>query len=313
MGRFLAVAAVLLFWTCVSVAQSSIPFKRVGQHLIVVQGSLGGIAKRNLVLDTGAYPSIVDVSVARKLHINGQQEVLDAVNHRLSRPVVVVPSVEVGPIHATELRAMTADLSAVSRAFGVRIDALIGLDVLQRASFLVDYRSREIFFTEFEPLPYSVPFRLSNGLLMVDLETGSGSLRMLVDTGAQSTLLLGTRLKSILASRGSTREFTNLGGNFRLREVTLERVQLGDIDLGSQAVYAEESPGLPAYPFDGFLSTVQFDRIAFNFERRTFSWSTHDQVNRPVHLAQHGGNAAFASVLSEGLADIGSASLGRVP
>jgi predicted aspartyl protease len=313
MGRCAAVAVALL-WSGLSVAQARIPFKRVGEHLIVVQGTLGGLSRRNLVIDTGAYPSIIDTAVARKLHISGQREELDAVNHRLSRPVVTVPSVELGPIHAQSVRAMTADLSAASEAFGLRIDALIGLDVLERASFLVDYRRREIVFGDFEPLPYSAPFHLSSGPLTVDLGTDSGELRMLVDTGAQSTLLLGSRVKSILASRGSSHEFANLGGNFTLREVTLEGVQLGTSDLGSQAVYVADSSRLPAYPFDGFLSTVQFEKIAFDFERRTFSWSAREQANRLVHLAQRGGKAAaLVGALSAGLSDAEPGGLGRVP
>ncbi|HMK20719.1 MAG TPA: aspartyl protease family protein, partial [Terriglobales bacterium] len=122
MHRYIVVAVLLA--GCASAAQSSIPFKRAGEHLIVVQGSLGDLAKRNLVIDTGAYPSIVDTAVARKLHISGQREELDAVTHKLSRPVVILPSVDLGPIHASAVRAMTADLSAASRVFGIRIDAL---------------------------------------------------------------------------------------------------------------------------------------------------------------------------------------------
>jgi len=294
MHRYIVVAVLLA--GCASAAQSSIPFKRAGEHLIVVQGSLGDLAKRNLVIDTGAYPSIVDTAVARKLHISGQREELDAVTHKLSRPVVILPSVDLGPIHASAVRAMTADLSAASRVFGIRIDALIGMDVLRGTNFLVDYRARSIHFGQFEPLPAAVPFSGTGPLLTVDLLSDSATIRMLVDTGAQSTLLLASRLHHDLPQRGREREFTNLGGAFRLREVTLAAVQLGNVDLGSQAVFVEDSPDLPAYPFDGFLSTIQFDQIAFDFERQTFSWMAHGSRERVLRLAQH--RAISAPILS---------------
>jgi len=286
MGRFrIAVITLLLSGACL--AQSNMPFKLLGEHLIVVQGSLGDLQKRNLVIDTGAYPSIIDTGIARKLHISGHSEELDAVNHKLSHPVVMVSSIDVGPIHAHGVRAMTADLSAASQAFGLRIDALIGLDVLQHASFRIDYRAKRIFFSEVETLPFSVPFRWTEGMLTISLQANSGTLRMLVDTGAQSTLLLAPKL--VVSRRGHDREFANLGGNFSLREVKLESVQLGDFELGSQAVYVSDAPDLPPYPFDGFLSTIQFEQIAFDFQRHTFSWKLRDSRKRQVHLAMHGG------------------------
>ena len=308
MGRFrIAVITLLLSGACL--AQSNMPFKLVGEHLIVVQGSLGDLQKRNLVIDTGAYPSIIDTGVARKLHIAGHSEELDAVNHKLSRPVVVVSSIDVGPIHAPGVRAMTADLSAASQAFGTRIDALIGLDVLQHASFRIDYRTKRIFFSDVETLPYSVPFRWNEGMLSISLQANSGTLRMLVDTGAQSTLLLAPQLA--VSRRGHDREFANLGGNFSLREVKLESVQLGDFDLGSQAVYVSDAPN--SYPFDGFLSTIQFEQIAFDFERRTFSWTVRNSREHQVHLAMRKGTLApTLSALSTGFAGSTSDS-GQLP
>ena len=310
MGRYgIAVITLLLGGACL--AQPNMPFKLVGEHLIVVQGSLGDLQKRNFVIDTGAYPSIIDTGVARKLHIAGHTEELDAVNRKLSRPVVTVPSVDIGPIHAQGVRAMTADLSAASQAFGARIDALIGLDVLQHSSFRIDYRAKRIFFSEVETLPYSVPFHWNKGMLTISLQASSGTLRMLVDTGAQSTLLLAPQLA--VSSGGHNREFANLGGNFTLREVNLESVQLGEVELGSQAVYVSDAPDLPPYPFDGFLSTIQFAQIAFDFPRHTFSWKLRDSRKGQVHLAMHKGTLApTLSALSTGFA--GSTSIsGQLP
>ena len=44
-----------------------LPFKICGQQLIVVQGSIGQLEKRNFVIDTGAYPTVIDRELAGKL------------------------------------------------------------------------------------------------------------------------------------------------------------------------------------------------------------------------------------------------------
>jgi len=88
-------------------------------------------------------------------------------------------------------------------------------------------------------------------------------------------------------------------------------VQLGNFDLGAQAVYVSDAPNLPPYPFDGFLSTIQFEQIAFDFERHTFSWSTRNASNHTVHLAQRGEKAAaMVGALSAGLSNGEPAGMG---
>ena len=60
------------------------PIKLYQGYLIIVQGRLGDLEKRNLVIDTGAYPSILSRDVAKKLRLSGHQEELRVVDHNLS-------------------------------------------------------------------------------------------------------------------------------------------------------------------------------------------------------------------------------------
>jgi hypothetical protein len=303
----LSLSCALLFSCSAGMAQSSsvqhvVPLKLYGQHLIVVQGSIGSFEKRNLVVDTGAYPSIIDRGLAKKLHLSGPGEQLDAVDHTLTRPAVLVPSVDVGPIHVTGLHSLVDDLSAVSERFGVRIDALIGLDVLGHSSFRIDYGARKIYFGPVDPLPSSVPFEKTDSMMCVDLRVGRGSVRLLVDTGAQNLLLFGSRVSWLSTRTRRTSEFTNLGGNLTLREISLDVLQLGDTDLGSQPIFVSDATNLPAYRFDGFLATAQFQQIAFDFERREFSWMTKNTRLDQVRLAAESGTSpADGTGFAEGL------------
>jgi len=294
-------------WAQPNLIEQVVPLKLYGQHLIVVRGSVGSLGKRNLVIDTGAYPSIIDRALVKKLHLSGHAEELDAVDRTVTRPAVVVPSVDVGPIHVTAVRTLVDDLSAASERFGVRIDALIGLDVLSHSSFRIDYETKQIFFGVVDPLPSSVPFEIAGSMICVDLRAGGRSLRLLVDTGAENVLLLGPRVSWLSAVPRRTREFTNLGGNFRLREISLDGLQLGDTNVAGQPVFVSDAADMPAYPFDGFLSTARFRQIAFDFERRRFSWMTSDSRRNQIHVAADAPTSpAYVATFEEGILRSGS-------
>lgn len=285
-GWLLSIAWVL---TCSAVFGESysvegvLPFKMGGQQLILVQGSIGSLKRRNLVIDTGAYPTVVDREVASQLALTGRWEELDAVDRTVSGMAVVLPEVAVGPIRATRVRSLVQDLSDVSRRAGVRVDALVGLNVLARSSFLIDYDTKRIFFGRIAPLPNNVPFYLANARLCVDLQAGSRSLRMLVDTGAEKVMLLASHVPWLPRS-DRARAFTNLGGSFVLQEVRLDALQLGDTSLNSEPVYVS-ARDMPIYSFDGFLSTIQFRQVAFDFERDLFGWVSRDERRDRARVA----------------------------
>jgi len=261
--------------------ESALPLQLYAQHLIVVQGSIWSLGKRNLVIDTGAYPSIIDRSIARKMKLSGPEENLDAVNQTLKRVAVLVPSVDLGPIHSTNVRTLVDDLSPISQELGLRIDALIGMDVLSHSSFRIDYVSKRIFFGPVMPLPSSAPFENVDSMICVALRMGRQTLRLLVDTGAEKTLLFGTHVSELSGRSQPAREFHNLAGRFTLRQIRLQNLELGDTDVAEQPIFISDAAKLPPYQFDGFLSTLQFQQIAFDFERQEFSWMTKDRrVNR---------------------------------
>ncbi len=298
-----ALSAVLLFscsagWAQQSARTQVLPLKLYRHHMIVVQGSIGSLEKRNLVIDTGAYPSIIDRAVAEKLQLFGHAEELDVVNQTVKRIAVVVPSVAVGGIQVSGQHFLVDDLSAVSRELGVRIDGLIGLDVLSRRSFRIDYAAKKIYFGPVAPLPFSAPLEVIDAKFCLRLQAGRGALHLLIDTGAENTLLFGSRLPWLTLNSRRSQEFTNLAGRFALREISLDELQLGDVNLSAQPIYVSEGNNLPPYQFDGFLSTSEFEQIAFDFERHEFSWMTKDR--KRVRVAAGSADAPPYVALSAG-------------
>ncbi|HST09727.1 MAG TPA: retropepsin-like aspartic protease [Terriglobales bacterium] len=304
MGRHIsfALSLVLLFscapvWARTGTSEYIMGFKIYGQQLIVVQGSIGLLERRNFVIDTGAYPTVIDRDVAEKLSLSGHREELDTVDRTVSGMAVAIPQIDVGPIHATQVRSLVQDLSDVSRRAGLRIDALVGLDVLAHSSFRIDYAAKKIVFGPIDPLPSSVPFHLANGKFCVDLQAGSKQVRMLVDTGAEKVMLIGSHVPW-LSHSDRARAFTNLGGSFALREVRMDTLQLGDTDLNTEPVYVSDRQ-IAIYSFDGFLSTIQFRQIAFDFERGEFGWIPMNEKKNRVHVASKAkSKPPFASALA---------------
>jgi predicted aspartyl protease len=295
-----------LLFTCAAVSARSntpvnvLPFKIYGQQLIVVQGSIGSLEKRNLIVDTGAYPTVIDAAIAQKLSLSGHREELDAVDRTVSSMAVIVPGVEIGPVHATNVRSLVQDLSDVSRRAGLRIDGLIGIDVLSRSSFVIDYGAKKISFGPIHGFLSSIPFAVANGKLCVDVHAGENSVRLMIDTGAEKLVLFGSHVPW-LPSSDRARAFTNLAGSFVMQEVRLDTLQLGDTNLGAEPVYVSARP-IPIYSFDGFLSTIQFRLVAFDFERNQFGWITKEERKHRVNVASKSkGTPPFAAALANRL------------
>jgi predicted aspartyl protease len=308
MGRhiFSALSLGLLFicsavWARSNTPVNVLPFKIYGQQLIVVQGSIGSLEKRNFIIDTGAYPSVIDRDLAEKLSLSGHLEELDAVDRTVSSLAVTLPEIEVGPVRATNVPSLVQDLSEVSRRVGIRIDALIGLDVIAHSSFVIDYEAKKITFGPVDPMPSSVPFVLANNKLCVDLQAGEKSVRLMIDTGAEKLVLLASHVPWIPHS-DRARTFANLGGTFVMHEVRLDTLQLGDTSLSAQPVYLSTRE-IPIYSFDGFLSTIQFKQVAFDFKRMEFGWVLKQDHKKGVHVASKSkGTPPFAAALAHQLA-----------
>lgn len=255
-------------------ARQVVPAKIYSGYVVVIQGSIGSLNKRNFAIDTGAYPSIVDRELAHKLHLPTQNAELRVVDHNMNSELTSLPSLRVGPIQLAGLPVIVQDLSELSRTFGVRLDALIGLDVLARSSFRIDYRDKQVVFGRVDPLPLTAPIIWVNSMACVDVQVDNHPTRLLVDTGAASLLLFAKRLPWAAATSGRPRPYSNLGGNFQLNRVEARSLSVAGNDLGANPVFVSGTQNMSAYPFDGLLATgaMPFRQIAFDFERFELSW-----------------------------------------
>ena len=253
----------------------TVPVKLFNDHVIVVQGSIGSMEKRNLVIDTGAYPSVIDTPVVKKLGLPGQAGEMRVVAFTLKAESVVVPNIRIGPLDVHNIRVVARDLTGLSEQLGVRVDGLIGLDVLANANFRVDYATRILVFGPPVRLSSVAPIRKALGMACLDVRMNGQPQLLLLDTGAADLVLFADRapwLPRIL--RGGELESTNLGGSIPMRAVMMNQFEVGGQALGSREVYVSAPKNMSPYPFDGMFSptALQFRQIAFDFDHQLFSW-----------------------------------------
>jgi predicted aspartyl protease len=256
-----------------------VTFKLYSDYIVVVQGTIGNIPKRNLVIDTGAYPSVIDRDLARKLGLAGHKGPMRVVEQTLAAESVWLPELEIGSIRSQNTRAVVQDLGPISREFGVRVDAMIGLDVLAHRSFRIDYKRRTIVFGRVDTLSWSAPMQQPSGMACIDVRVGGRLQRLLLDTGAGGFLLFANRAGWVPRNAGYLRQSTNLGGSFTLRQIKANNVVVGEQNLGDREILISDADNMSVYPFDGLLApaALGFRQIAFDFDRGIFSWETSDR------------------------------------
>ena len=282
MGRstLLSCLSVVLLCSALSVAETNsqfdhvVPAKIYNGYLVVVQGSIGNLEKRNLAIDTGAFPSIIDQDLARKLHLEGQEGELRVVERNLKSRAVFVPTLQIGPLRATNLRVMSQDLTPISEAFHVRIDALIGLDLLVHTSFRIDYAAKQVVFGPVDPMPFTAPMKWTDSMICVDLNVNSRPTHLLVDTGAASLLLFAERVPWAREITDDTVGYRNIGGQFRLRRINAKSIELAGTNLGPSSVFVSEAHNMSPFHFDGLLATgvLPVRQITFDMDRQQFGW-----------------------------------------
>lgn len=254
-----------------------VPFKLYQAHLIVVQGSVGSLPQLNFVIDTGTYPTAVDTRIANRLRLAGWAHKLALFEQNIDVRLAVLPSLQLGPIRAESVPVVIQDLSPLKEASGVRVDAIVGLDVLSLSSFSIDYRSKRITFGPIESSPFGVPFDTGPPILTVQLRIQDEPVRLLVDTGTADLVLFECQLRGRVHELpfSTTKLLRNSTGKaLEMTEVWLPGLRLGTTSFGIQEALSAADNTDCDRPFDGVVGIPHLGLkwVAFDFEHGTFSW-----------------------------------------
>jgi Aspartyl protease len=255
--------------------QVKLPIRLYWDYLAIVEGSIGNRKKLNFLLDTGAYPSVVDQKIAASLGLTKQEGRVNLSNKSVQTHLVVLPSLLLGPLRVESLPVLTEDLSFFQKAIGHKVDGIVGLDVLRKSSFTINYRNREILFGPVEAMTLSAPFDTDTPVVTIRMNLQNQKLRLVVDTGGPDLMLFQSRgLDSTGFQSLGTENVSDVSGTFQRRKVRIPEVFLGKEPIGAQVAFVVDDRKDDGDDFDGVLGMKgpQLWKIAFDFEHRRFYW-----------------------------------------
>ncbi|MGB8535192.1 MAG: retropepsin-like aspartic protease [Acidobacteriaceae bacterium] len=244
-------------------------------YLIVVRGSAGPRKDLNFLLDTGVSYTVLDRRLARKLRLHELPGVLAGVNGRVAAGRAIAPSLQIGPARRENLSVMIEDLSCFDKALPVRIDAVIGLDVVGQGAFEIDYSSRRINFGPLPSLKNTLRLRMSGGLPLVDAELDETPVHLVLDTGASSLILFEPKTATqakISAAEHSAKSM----GEFEGKPVWLSSLKLGQAEFQQEAAFlVPRGGGIEDRDFDGLVSPalLGITKVAIDLDQGVVAFS----------------------------------------
>jgi hypothetical protein len=255
---------------------NELPIQLCRDYLVVVEGLIGTLEKLTFIVDTGTYPSIIDQRIATALGLSEREGKAVLVGQSVQAKLATVPFVGVGPVRVELVPVLVQDLSSLQKTLGLRVDAIIGLDVLGKNSFSINYKTKKLRFGPMGRSRSTVSFETGQPLITVDAQLRDRRVRLLVDTGAAALLLFQSQLKDPISplTRKAARANNVGGGDFQLQPVLIPDMRMGKEELGPQTGFVVAGQRDEEQNFDGLLSMrgLHLEEIGFDFENRRIGW-----------------------------------------
>jgi len=261
-----------------------VPFHLVDGWAIVLEGTLAGIPRCKIMIDTGAVPSAINSKLAMQLGLAGSFEKLSALNRSVDAQRLRVHELRIGPVSVEALDMLAVDLVRIEQRLGTRIDAIVGLDFLASRNFRLDYRHKKLVFDSKEDLdgasatPFEIRHEAGGTYILIPLKSGRQQLQILLDTGTKDLTLFDGRLGGMrrhLRALGKDFNIT-AGGRDPLAVVEMESVNVGPVSRGKQKAFVLATSEEDIRGFDGIVGPVALGAsvVAFDFDRHIVSFRT---------------------------------------
>ena len=258
-----------------SAAKGEVSFQLYNDNLIIVKATIGTVKNVNMILDTGTSPSAISKEMGDRLKLEGVREPLQTLNGTIQALSVILPRVQIGPLHAESIRVLVQDLSFMERSLGISLGGIAGLDILSTGSFTIDYRRRKVVFGPIAASAKAIRFETQKPFLTVKAKIEGHEVRLLVDSGTWGLLVYRNRLRTAQEQLrfDPTASISTAGGMTHVRWLRAV-VSLGSDNLGSRNVAIADVDSEPQNDFDGLLGFAKmgFRKVSFDFENGLFGW-----------------------------------------
>ncbi len=141
------------------------------------------------------------------------------------------PELALGTVRFSEVDVRILELPASQ---GVRLDGLVGLDLLRRMPVTIDFRTQTIQFGTVPPLRHSQSFYPRFPFIPLNLTVNGEVLRVVVDTGAVGLMLYGKAIRDRFQfpRNGSTETWPYAGGRVKMDPVLVQGLAIGETACG---------------------------------------------------------------------------------
>jgi len=235
--------------------------------IVVAAGQIGGMrGKQNFVVDTGTSPSILNARIARRMGLEVKGGALNAAGRTLEAGQTVLSELALGPIEVKSLRMNVMDLSRWENDLGAEIAGLIGMDVLGRTNFRLDYEKRELDFGGEVEKGIAVGYDGAAGLALANATLQRRQVKLIVDTGSDQVVVYG---KGWGAENRGTRAGVSIAGRENAKEIENAEMVLGGKNFNLSRTYC--LPEGKAVGYDGFVGVraLKLRGLSFDHESQT--------------------------------------------
>jgi len=172
-------------------ASATLPFRLLNNH-IYVEARVNGKGPYTFIVDTGGH-TLLSARVVReaKLSPAGASPGAGAGEKTVTSGYAYVRDITIGAVRMREQTAITQDIydPAVE---GVRVDGMVGFELLRRLAVTIDYGRRQLTFTRFDRFKpgagVAIPFKFYDHLPQVSGRLTGMPVRLNIDTGSRSEI-----------------------------------------------------------------------------------------------------------------------------
>jgi hypothetical protein len=256
-------------------AGTELPFKISHGFLIVVEGQVGPLSKLRFILDTGTSHTIVDKGIARKLGIRGVPSRLLTMRQTFETESAIFSDVRFGPIGATNIPLLIADLSPFTEYTG-GADGILGLDLLWGSKISIDFASKKLLVVsgQTDGTPSTRPGEIV--CFVITAEVQGSPVRLLVDTGMPRILFYEDRLRKRLPQFESDNlKAVAIGQVMFAHEGMVRRIKVGTAEIQHPKVlFFHSAPAGFPENVDGVLGTASLNAqwLTLDFSHGNLAW-----------------------------------------
>ena len=248
-----------------------------GGYLVVAPGSVNGLGDLRFLLDTGAMNSAIDRTVAEKLGLQGVAASVISFDKALACEWAEVQEMTFGPERISNQHVMIEDLRYLHSA-GVQVDGLIGLDILRKQSFVLDYAKRRVTFGKPARRGMrSVPMHVDERSISVKVYLDRRPVWMAVDTGVRNVVFYQDALWDMFTGYRVERRSRGLtvGGAVEDELAVVAGISIGDHQLDREVLVVRAPETARLTGVSGYLGLASLDaeEVAFDFETNQLLWS----------------------------------------